>query len=242
VRFAVVNALRAAVLFLLIYSALGGDPTGVLYCALTMFLLFVPALAERFLSMSLSDTLHILICLFSFSANILGELMEVYLSFPLWDSILHLIAGFVFAGVGLSMIDILGGKKGLMFTLRPILCAVTALCFSAATGVLWECFEYFMDVVFGMDMQKDTLLSSVTSILLNPEYRNKAVTETIESVYVNGRLWAGYIDIGLRDTMHDLLINFLGSAIFFACTFKYIRSGGKSRFIRQFIPVPAQRR
>jgi hypothetical protein len=75
-------------------------------------------------------------------------------------------------------------------------------------GVVWEFFEFFMDSVFGMDMQKDTILAN------------------------------GAIDIGLIDTMKDLIVNFLGAAVFSVLGYFYIKRRGEGRngrFVRRFI-------
>lgn len=75
-------------------------------------------------------------------------------------------------------------------------------------GVVWEFYEYGSDMIFKTDMQKDTVIHEISSVMFNPDGRNSAVTKPIESIVVNGEEWNGYIDIGLIDTMKDLLVNF----------------------------------
>lgn len=99
----------------------------------------------------------------------------------------------------------------------PIYVALVAFCFSMTIGVLWEFFEFGMDRLFMMDMQKDTIVHSITSVMLDPTNKNIPVTiGDITSVTVNGQElgFGGYLDIGLYDTMEDLFVNFIGGAGF----------------------------
>ena len=58
----------------------------------------------------------------------------------------------------------------------------------------------------------------------------------IESVVVNGETWPGYLDIGLIDTMKDLLVNFIGAVTFSVIGALYIMGRGKGKFAPRFIP------
>ena len=96
-------------------------------------------------------------------------------------------------------------------------------------GVLWEFFEFGMDRLFHMDMQKDTIVHTISSVMLDPTNKNIPITiDGITSVAVNGKDlgFDGYLDIGLYDTMEDLLVNFI-----------YIKRRGKGRIAKAFIPT-----
>lgn len=96
-----------------------------------------------------------------------------------------------------------------------------------------------MDRYFGMDMQKDTVVSHVTSVELNPEGKNVPATVPVESLVVNGEDWdlGGYLDIGIIDTMKDLFVNFIGAVVFSIIGVFYIKGRGKGSFARRFIPT-----
>ena len=47
----------------------------------------------------------------------------------------------------------------------------------------------------------------------------------------------GYLDIGLNDTMKDLLVNFLGAIIFNLIAYLYIKNNQKWQFVEGFIPT-----
>ena len=63
-------------------------------------------------------------------------------------------------------------------------------------------------------MQKDTVIHTIHSVTLDPTRSNQVVTiHNIQDVVgQRQQLWAlpGYLDIGLIDTMKDLIVNFPG--------------------------------
>ena len=232
--------LRALVIAVLIRKIFQQEYYDVFLCSLTLLLFTVPSFVERKLHIDVPNTLEIIILLFIFSAEILGEIQEYYLIFPFWDTMLHTLNGFLMAAIGIAMGDILNRSRKFKVRLSPAFVAVVAFCFSMTIGVLWEFFEYGVDTFLHMDMQKDTVIPAVTSILLNPEGRNAAVTVPIESIVINGEPWAGYIDIGLHDTMKDLLVNFIGAVTFSLIGMLYIigRNKGKTlgKIVSGFVP------
>lgn len=232
--------LRALVIAVLVRKIFQQEYYDVFLCSLTLLLFTIPSFVERKMHIDVPNTLEVIILLFIFAAEILGEIQEYYLIFPFWDTMLHTLNGFLMAAIGIAMVDILNRSRKFKVRLSPAFVAVVAFCFSMTIGVLWEFFEYGVDNFLHMDMQKDTILSAVTSVMLNPEGRNSAVTVPIESIVVNGEPWAGYIDIGLHDTMKDLLVNFIGAAIFSLIGMLYIigRNRGKTlgKFAARFIP------
>ena len=89
-------------------------------------------------------------------------------------------------------------------------------------------------------MQKDVILHTINSVTLDPNQQNIPYhIEDITSVSVNGKDLGlgGYLDIGLYDTMKDLLVNFVGAVIFCIIGFFYIKGRGKGKFAKKFIPV-----
>ena len=153
---------------------------------------------------------------------------------------LHTTTGFLCAATGFALIDILNRNSRIKFQLSPVYVALAAFCFSMTVGVLWEFFEFGMDRVFHMDMQKDTIVHSVTSVMLDPTNSNIPVTiDDITSVAVNGRDlgFGGYLDIGLYDTMADLFVNFIGAVVFSAIGYFYVKHRGRGKIARAFIPT-----
>lgn len=236
--------LRLLVLITMVLQFLGGHFQNVFVCILTLVLLMLPSLIERKIRVELPDALQIIIMLFVFAAEILGEIQEFYVLVPHWDTVLHTINGFLFAAIGFSIVNILNENKRVSMTLSPAYMAVAAFCFSMTIGVLWEFFEWGMDCVFATDMQKDVVLQRISSVALHPDGRNiPVVFEDISDmalIFADGTQQTlhlgGYLDMGLQDTMKDLLVNLIGAIVFSVIGFFYIKSKGKGRFAKLFIP------
>ena len=91
-----------------------------------------------------------------------------------------------------------------------------------------------------MDMQKDTVVNAITSVMLDPTNSNIPVTiDGITSVTINGQELGlgGYLDIGLYDTMGDLFVNFIGAVVFSTIGYFYIKQRGKGKLAAALIPV-----
>ena len=238
--FAVYLVLRLIVLATLVSSILRGEYENAFICLLVLALFVLPFFIQQNFGIELPDTLQIIILLFIFASEILGELACFFITIPNWDSILHTTTGFLCAATGFALIDILNRNSKIKFELSPIYVALAAFCFSMTVGVLWEFFEFGMDRLFHMDMQKDTVVQSITSVMLDPTNRNIPITiDGIHSVAVNGQDlgFDGYLDIGLYDTMADLFVNFIGAVVFSAIGYFYIKQRGKGRLAKAFIPT-----
>ena len=239
--------LRFLIIVCMILEIIRGNWNNVFLCVLTLVLYLIPYLIDRKLNIDLPSTLDIIILLFIFSAEILGEIQNFYGIIPYWDTILHTINGFLCAAIGLSLIDILNRSKNIGINLSPIFVSIVAFCFSMTIGVLWEFFEYGFDKTLNLDMQKDSIVSSISSVSLNQDGKNVPFTidninETqIYSTDKNNNLVKttipnGYLDIGLNDTMNDLIVNFIGAFVFSVLGFFYIKNRDKYSFLNNFIP------
>ena len=237
--FIVYFTLRIIVIVMLILQLLNRNYENVFLCALTLVLLIMPSLVQITFKVELPTTLEIFILVFIFAAEILGEISEFYLVFPFWDTVLHTINGFLAAAIGFSMVDLLNRSEKIVFNLSPLFMAIVAFCFSMTIGVVWEFFEFVMDQIIGYDMQKDTVIHVIRSVTLDPAGHNVPyVIDNITETAVNGQELGlgGYLDIGLIDTMQDLIVNFIGAFIFFVIGFFYVKNRGKGGFANRFIP------
>lgn len=236
--------LRFVVVLTMVGQFIQGDYQNVFVCALTLVLFMLPSIIERHLHIDLPDTLEIIVLLFIFAADILGEIQAFYVLVPHWDTILHTLNGFLFSAIGFCIVDVLNEDKHIAMKLSPIYMAIVAFCFSMTIGVLWEFFEWAMDSWFGFDMQKDTIVYAINSVTLDTTKTNTVVSvENIKDVllvYRNGtqeNLGAGgYLDIGLLDTMKDLFVNLIGAVVFSVFGFFYVKTRGKGKIAGHFIP------
>ena len=237
--FLVYVTLRLLVILMMILQIFNRNYENVFLCVLTLVLLLNPSLIQINLKIELPTALEITILVFIFAAEILGEIQSYYIKFPFWDTVLHTINGFLMAAIGFALVDILNRSKKFSIQLSPVFLAIVAFCFSMTIGVIWEFFEYGMDQFFGLDMQKDTVIQGFSSVLLDPTKSNIPVpVQDITEVLVNGRDLGlgGYLDIGLIDTMNDLFVNFVGAVLFSIIGYFYVKSRGKGKFARRFIP------
>ncbi len=239
--------LRGLVIIIMVLRGLRGDWSSVFLCILTLILFTIPYIINQKLKIELPDLLEIIILLFIFSAEILGEIQNFYGIFAHWDTILHTLNGFLCAAIGFSLIDILNNSERFHIELSPVFVALVAFCFSMTIGVLWEFFEFGADQLLKFDMQKDEIVQNISTVNLEPEGKNIPVkVDNIEKTIIynteNGEtketvINGGYLDIGIIDTMKDLIVNFIGAIIFSIIGYFYIHNRDKYKFAENFIPV-----
>lgn len=244
--FIVFIILRCLVIAMMLRQMQLQNYQGFFLCIVTLVLLYVPSWAQVWLKIELPIGLEIALLCFIFAAEILGEINEFYIVIPFWDTILHTLNGFLSAAVGFSLVLILNDEEHLNFDLSPFFLAVVAFCFSMTIGVLWEFFEWAMDSFLMFDMQKDTVVRQFSSVKLDPAMHNQAVVVRdivdVILVYGDGSSQAlglgGYLDIGLQDTMKDLLVNFIGAVFFSVAGYFYAKSKGNKRkmLVNLFVP------
>ncbi len=236
--------LRILVIVMMVAQFFNGDFESVFLCALTLVLFLLPTVFERALMIDLPNTMEIIIMLFIFAAEILGEISSFYTTFKGWDTILHTLNGFLCAAIGFALVDMLNRTEKFSLSLSPVFMSIVAFCFSMTIGVLWEFFECGMDQLMALDMQKDAVVHSISSVMLDPTGKNNRVLieNIVDTIVVtaDGRQISlglgGYLDIGILDTMKDLFVNFIGAVVFSVIGYFYVKTRGKGKFASRFIP------
>lgn len=236
--------LRGLIIFILVRAVLRREYQSVFLCALSLVLMIMPSIISRRLKIVLPDTLEIVILLFIFAAEILGELNSFYVRVPHWDTMLHTINGFLCAAIGFALVDMMNRDDQFTFQLSPLYLAIVSFCFSMTVGVLWEFFEFSGDYFLGMDMQKDTIVNAIHSVNLDPTLTNTVVhirdIADVIVVHSDGTRQAlglgGYLDIGIIDTMKDLFVNFIGAVVFSFIGYFYVKKKGQGKVAHRFIP------
>ena len=241
---AVYFTLRFLVIAVMVAQFFNGDFESVFLCALTLVLFLLPTVFERALMIDLPNTMEIIIMLFIFAAEILGEISSFYTTFKSWDTILHTLNGFLCAAIGFALVDMLNRTEKFSLSLSPVFMSIVAFCFAMTIGVLWEFFECGMDQLMMLDMQKDTVVHSISSVMLDPSGRNNRVLieNIVDTIVVtaDGQQISlglgGYLDVGILDTMKDLFVNFIGAVVFSIIGYFYVKSRGHGKFASRFIP------
>lgn len=237
--------LRVLTILSAVAMLIQGEYGNFVLCIFTLLLFTLPDLIQQRFSIHLPTTLETIIYCFIFAAEILGEINNFYGIIHGWDTMLHTMNGFLCAAIGFALVDMLN-RNSKNIHLSPFYLALTAFCFSMTVGVVWEFIEFFGDQFFAVDMQKDTIVPVVKSILINPTGENvplilRDIQQTVihygsgENLIVPG----GYLDIGIVDTMKDLFVNFIGAVVFSAFGYFYVkdRDQDKHSFAKRFIPV-----
>ena len=236
--------LRALIILALVRAVFRREYQSVFLCALSLGLMVLPSIISKKLKIVLPSTLEIIILLFIFAAEILGEMNAFYVRVPHWDTMLHTINGFLCAAIGFCLVDMMNRNERFSFRLSPLYLAIVSFCFSMTVGVLWEFFEFAGDYFLGMDMQNDIVVGAIHSVNLDPTRTNTVVhirdiADTI-LVHSDGTQEAlglgGYLDIGIIDTMKDLFVNFVGAVVFSFIGYFYVKEKGKGKVANRFIP------
>ena len=233
--------LRALVILCMVLQILRGDLQNVLLCVLTLILLLIPFFVEKYMKIDMPNVLEIITMLFVFSAEILGEINNFYGMIPFWDTMLHTLNGFLMGAIGFSLVDILN-KNSDKLNLSPIYLCLFAFCFSMTVGVAWEFFEYGMDEIMKTDMQKDEYVSVIRTVTIDPKQNNNVITiDNIAKTIVYDKegkelvKFDGYLDIGIKDTMKDLIVNFIGAAVFNIFGYLYLKNKEKHSFVEKIM-------
>lgn len=241
---AVYLVLRGLIIFVLVRAVLRREYQSVFLCALSLILMVLPSIISRKLKIVLPSTLEVIILLFIFAAEILGEINSFYVRVLNWDTMLHTINGFLCAAIGFCLVDMLNRNDRFSFKLSPLYLAIVAFCFSMTVGVLWEFYEFGVDQLLGRDMQKDTVVHAIHSVNLDPTNSNTVihVRDIVDTVVVHSDGsreslgLGGYLDLGIIDTMKDLIVNFIGASVFSVIGYFYVKHKGKGNVATRFIP------
>lgn len=242
--FIVFSVLRLLVIVCMIRQIFLHNYESFFLSILTLLLLYIPSWIQVKLRIEIPVGLEISILCFIFAAEILGEINAFYIVIPGWDTILHTLNGFLCAAIGFSLVLLLNDNENLTFDLSPFFLALLAFCFSMTVGVLWEFFEFGMDYFMKLDMQKDMVVNTISSVMLDPAGANHPilVRDIADVILVHGDGTkqalglGGYLDIGIYDTMKDLFVNFIGAVVFSVIGFFYARGRGKKRVVSLFVP------
>lgn len=129
-------------------------------------------------------TVLVLFVLFTLVA---GEIFGAYEKFWWWDDMLHTVSGVIVGLVGFLMVYFFNARYNMHIS--PLFVAVFAFTFAITVGVAWEIFEFTVDALLGLYMQRWNLPAD--AMLIGREYQGS----------------------GLRDTMSDLIVAGIGSLV-----------------------------
>ena len=225
---AVYLLLRLLVIISIVVQVLLKNWYNVVTCVVALLLFTIPTIVSERYKITIPSLLEAIIYLFIYASAILGEINNFYTLIPYWDTVLHTLNGFLCAGIGFSLVDLLN-QNSKQIKLSPVYVAIVAFCFSMTIGILWEFFEFTADSIVRTDMQKDRIVSSISSVELNKNKENVPIkVNNIEKTEIYSKdgtvtvIENGYLDIGIIDTIKDLFVNDLVDLGINVCDDRYV--------------------
>lgn len=204
---------------------------GCLLLTAPLFLLF-----ERVFSVRIPLVAEALFLFVIAGGMLLGNGYNLYIILPHWDDALHTVSGaaLTLLGACLAKKTLANNTRG-----RGYAAVIWGALFSLACLMVWELFEYGGMKIFGFDMQEDSIIYEIRSYLLAGTHE---YTENLENItktviyYGDGqtKVIHGYLDIGLIDTLDDLLVGFIGALVTVVSLCISSASGG--RLYRASVP------
>lgn len=130
-----------------------------------LVLTVLPTLVDDRFSVKLPLSFLAAISAFVFGTLFLGEVFDFYNRYWWWDILLHGASAAGFGVIGFLFVFYL--FQGDRYDAPPWALAVFAFAFALAIGALWEIFEFGMDQIFGLNMQKSGLIDTMTDLIVD---------------------------------------------------------------------------
>ena len=153
----VLVALQAVMAVELVLLTIRGQWMHVFLVAAVMAAILAPELLRRRFSVQIPSEIQLLATAFIFATLFLGEVRDYYERIWWWDLALHTSAGLLLGLLGFLIVYALNESRNVELQMRPSFLALFAFTFAQAIGSLWEIFEFAMDQLFGLNMQKPML-------------------------------------------------------------------------------------
>ena len=234
-----------------------GDIKNIILCVVSIFLYYIPYIVNKLLKDMFPIIIRITFVLFIFSTIVLGEVNDFYELVPIWDDVLHIVQGIFVASIGFSLMYMLFKKKDESndrdkdknkvikknrIKFEKVLIILFSFCLSISVGVVWEVGEYVTDYNMKVDMQKDKYINEFNSILLNSKKDNEVmVIDKIGYTTIYDKsgkrivTFNGYLDVGLHDTMDDLIDTMVGALLFGFIGYLYLSNKNRYKVVERIL-------
>ena len=148
-------------------------------CILGLVVMMIPTFIERKLCISIPNYMYVLYFIFLYCAIYLGEVRSFYYLISYWDTILHAFSGAMLGALGFSLISILNNTKEINLELSPFFVSLFAFCFAVAAGAIWEIYDFSVDSLLSLNMQKYMLADGT------PLIGQEALADTMKDIIVD---------------------------------------------------------
>lgn len=159
--------LQAMLLVGVILSAVQGRWLTVLVTSAIIAITFLPLVLGRRFAVQIPPEFEALTVVFVYASLFLGEVRGYYVRFWWWDAVLHIGSGFLLGIFGFLLVYVLNERTDIDLHMRPRFVAFFAFMFAVGMGALWEIFEFAMDQVFGLNMQKSGLVDTMWDLIVD---------------------------------------------------------------------------
>lgn len=154
-----------ALLVEIVASIIGRSWPSLMISVITLLLTWLPiAYSDRF-GIKIPVRFATAAVVFIFATLFLGEIGDFYEKFWWWDVILHSGSALAFGIIGFVLIFML--FEGDRFAAPPLAIAFLSFCVAMAIGGVWEIFEFAMDQIFGLNMQKSGLVDTMWDLIVD---------------------------------------------------------------------------
>lgn len=166
-HFTISNILRVSIVAAAIGLIIEGQFLMAFASIVTLFLTFLPAVLQRNYRLSIPIEFELFVVMFIYATLFLGNIKAFYTQFWWWDVMLHTFSGILLGVIGFTLVYILNTDSRVQVNMRPVFVALFALSFALAIGVLWEIFEFGLDQIFGLNMQRSGLVDTMWDLIVD---------------------------------------------------------------------------
>lgn len=153
----VTHILQAIMLVFIGGSLLMGHWLDAVVSAAILVIIYLPRIVRRRFNVHIPPEFEVLALIFIFASLFLGEVRGYYIRYWWWDIALHTASGLLLGIWGFLLVYVLNESQDIEMQMKPRFVALFAFFFAVGCGALWEIFEFAMDQLFGMNMQKPML-------------------------------------------------------------------------------------
>lgn len=134
---------------------------------LILFITFLPLILGKRFDVKIPHGFETLAVVFVYMSLFLGEMQGFYTRFWWWDMVLHSGSAFILGILGFLLVYVLNEKREVDLDINPNFVALFAFMFAVGIGTLWEIFEFMMDQLFGLNMQKSGLVDTMWDLIVD---------------------------------------------------------------------------
>lgn len=148
-----------------VFGALRADWSSVFISLATLGLMIYGIRLSRTIDFNFPQSFITATIIFIYATLFLGEVGGFYERLWWWDTLLHMGSAIGFGLVGFTVLLLLFRTERVGAS--PVLISIFSFFFALGIGVLWEIFEFLMDIFFGLNMQKSGLADTMGDFIVN---------------------------------------------------------------------------